>query len=396
VGGGAIDMTRYERLVRLINREDVDYLPSQITFAERTRNEDIARRLGLGSADELDGYLENHIQLPFSLYDMPLFLRNDLELMGRLTEEGYAGLDLEGKTVYDLWGMGIRIGEEGFYYNYSPFKGDREANDRARPFLPGSFNKDLLDMSPLEAARSFVPPDPTISANLTPVIEEIQRYRREGVYAAPSGYFGIWERCNGMFGFPENTLYMAAEPEITLAMFERITDYKIRLAHELLKLDLPLYHHGDDLGFQTSTFFSEGMFRELLLPFLKRLFKVYKDAGKKIAYHSCGNITTMIPALIDAGVDVLEPVQPCMDLAYLKEAFGDVLVFWGGIDTQGILPHGTPDQVREHTRHVIRTLGRGGGLIIGPSQEIMSDIPVDNIAAMVETIREERTRALDG
>jgi uroporphyrinogen decarboxylase len=387
-------MTRYERLVRLINREDVDYLPSQITFAERTRCAAIAKQLGLGSADELDGFLENHIQLPFSRYDMPLFLRNDLDLMRRLDREGLAGLDEEGRTVYDVWGMGIRIGEEGFYYNYSPFRGDGEANRRARPFLPACFDADLLDMPPAEAVKRFQPPDPAVAVNLDPLIQEIDTYRAEGIYAAPSGYFGIWERCNGMLGFAENTLYMAAEPDITLAMFERITEYKIRLAHELLKLGLPLYHHGDDLGFQTSTFFSEGMFKELLLPCLKRLFKVYKDAGRKVAYHSCGNITKMIPHLIEAGVDVLEPVQNCMDFAYLKDAFGRDLVFWGGIDTQTVLPYGTPQEVRDHTRSVMRTLGRGGGLIIGPSQEIMSDIPIANIVAMVETIREERSRAL--
>lgn len=388
-------MTRYERLLRLINREDLDYLPSQITFAERTRNAALARQLGLGSAAELEDYLENHIQLPFSRYDMPLFLRNDLPLMRALSAEGIAGLDEQRSTVYDAWGMGIRIGEEGFYYNYSPFKGDREANERARPFLPPTFDPALLELTPLEAARRFRPPDPTLAANLQPLIEEIERYRSEGVYAAPSGYFGIWERCNGMLGLPENVMYMASEPRVTLEMFERITEYKIRLARELLKLDLPLYHHGDDLGFQTSTFFSEGMFKELLLPYLKRLFRVYKDAGKKIAYHSCGNITRMIPHLIEAGVDVLEPVQPCMDLKYLKEAFGRDLIFWGGIDTQSVLPHGTPAEVREHVRFVIRTLGRGGGLIIGPSQEIMSDIPIGNIVAMVETIREERRLALE-
>ena len=86
-------MTRYERLVRLINRQDLDYLPSQITFAERTRNPQIARELGLASEEQLDGYLENHLQLPFSRYDMPLFLRNDTELMRTLTAEGFAGLD---------------------------------------------------------------------------------------------------------------------------------------------------------------------------------------------------------------------------------------------------------------------------------------------------------------
>ena len=69
--------------------------------------------------------------------------------------------------MYDVWGMGIRIGEEGFYYNYSPFKGDREANERARPFLPKSFDAALLEMTPLEAARRFRPPP---GRNLGPLI----------------------------------------------------------------------------------------------------------------------------------------------------------------------------------------------------------------------------------
>jgi uroporphyrinogen decarboxylase len=325
---------------------------------------------------------------------MPLFLRNDIDLMHRLSSEDAAGLDMESMTVYDIWGMGIRIGEEGFYYNYSPLKGDREANARARSFLPKNFNFTLLEMQPKDAVKHFQPPDPTKNNNLQPLREEIEKYTREGIYAAPSGYFGIWERCNGMLGFVENSLYLGADPDITLEMFEKITDYKIKLAYELLKLDLPIYHHGDDLGYQTSTFFSVDMFKSYLLPCLRRLFKVYKDAGKKIAYHSCGNITHMIPWLIDAGVNILEPVQPVMDLAFLKEAFGRELVFWGGIDTQHVLPHGTPTEVREHTALVMRTLGKGGGLIIGPSQEIMSDVPIENVVAMVETIRAERERAL--
>ena len=76
----------------------------------------------------------------------------------------------------------------------------------------------------------------------------------------------------------------------------------------------------------------------------------------------------------------------------MKREFGKHLSFWGCIDTQRILPYGTHDDVRRHTTEVIRTLGAGGGLLIAPSQEIMPDVPVENIVALVETVMEERTR----
>jgi uroporphyrinogen decarboxylase len=81
-----------------------------------------------------------------------------------------------------------------------------------------------------------------------------------------------------------------------------------------------------------------------------------------------------------------------MDLKLLKREFGRHLSFWGGIDTQRILPYGTPEEVRRHTAEVIETLGAGGGLLIAPSQEIMPDVPVENIVALVETVVQQRSR----
>jgi uroporphyrinogen decarboxylase len=92
------------------------------------------------------------------------------------------------------------------------------------------------------------------------------------------------------------------------------------------------------------------------------------------------------------GLDMLEPIQPVMDLNLLKREFGRHLSFWGGIDTQSILPYGTPDDVRRHATEVIETLGHGGGLLIAPSQEIMPDVPLRNIVALVETVMEARGR----
>jgi uroporphyrinogen decarboxylase len=106
--------------------------------------------------------------------------------------------------------------------------------------------------------------------------------------------------------------------------------------------------------------------------------------------HSCGDITPFIPDLLEIGLDMLEPVQPCMDLDALKRNFGDRLSFWGGIDTQHLLPYGTPEEVRAESRRVIRTLGKGGRYMIAPSQEIMADVPLANIIALLQTIAEER------
>jgi uroporphyrinogen decarboxylase len=120
------------------------------------------------------------------------------------------------------------------------------------------------------------------------------------------------------------------------------------------------------------------------------VWNVYKDAGLPVIHHSCGNVMGLIPDMIEMGLDMLEPIQPVMDLKRLKREFGRHLSFWGGIDTQRILPYGTPEEVRRHTTEVIETLGQGGGLLIAPSQEIMPDVPLRNIVALMETVVEAR------
>ena len=120
---------------------------------------------------------------------------------------------------------------------------------------------------------------------------------------------------------------------------------------------------------------------------------MYKDAGWLMSMHSCGCITKFLPDLIEAGLNVLEPVQPCMDLPLIKKNYGKDLTFWGGIDTQQLLPFGSPEDVRREAGATIRLLGKGGGHIIAPSQEVMKDVPLANIVALLETIKAERATA---
>ena len=184
------------------------------------------------------------------------------------------------------------------------------------------------------------------------------------------------------------------EPEIIEEILDKVTDYKIEIAKKTIEIGFKIAHSGDDLGTQTGGFFSDKMFKSIILPRLKRYFAIYKKAGLPIMFHSCGNIIRYIPDLIDIGVDILEPCQPCMNLSFLKKEFGKDLIFYGGIDTQ-TLPYLSEEQTRIMVRDTIRTLGKGGGYIISPSQEIMNDVPINNIKVLVETIKKERNNVLN-
>jgi len=136
---------------------------------------------------------------------------------------------------------------------------------------------------------------------------------------------------------------------------------------------------------------SPDLWRRFLKPRMATFIRSLKDInpGLKVAYHSDGNIYPIIEELIEIGVDVLNPIQPaCIDPAQVKSDFGDRLCFWGTIDEQYTLPFGSQDDVRREVRERVRTIGEGGGLILGPTHHVQLDTPLENFWTMVETIRE--------
>jgi len=139
---------------------------------------------------------------------------------------------------------------------------------------------------------------------------------------------------------------------------------------------------------------SPEMYRKFVKPRHKRLFSFIKQKAPhiKVFLHSCGAIKPLIPDLIEAGVDILNPVQVSardMDPRALKKEFGDALTFWGGgIDTQRVLPFGTPQEVRDEVKRRIEELAPGGGFIFNTIHNIQADVPPQNIEAMLETFKE--------
>jgi len=150
---------------------------------------------------------------------------------------------------------------------------------------------------------------------------------------------------------------------------------------------------GTDFGTQNAPYISLNMYQELYKPFHKRINDwIHKHTSWKTFYHTCGSIVAFLDDFIEAGVDILNPVQTSareMDPKMLKEKYGDRLVFWGGgIDTQRTLPFGTTEDVRTEVKERCQIFGKGGGFVFNTIHNIQSKVPIENLIAMFQTVKE--------
>jgi hypothetical protein len=152
---------------------------------------------------------------------------------------------------------------------------------------------------------------------------------------------------------------------------------------------------GTDFGTQKGPFLSRQTYRELDMPFHQRVNEwVHDNTAWKTFTHTCGSIVALLPDFIEAGFDILNPVQCSaagMDPQLLKDRFGQEIVFWGGgVDTQHTLPFGSPDDVRREVRERIEIFGRGGGFVFNTIHNIQARVPVENLVALFEAVQEYR------
>lgn len=186
----------------------------------------------------------------------------------------------------------------------------------------------------------------------------------------------------------QDYLYQVFEKEIDIA----IANYEKLWAALGDKIDVVLTC-GTDFGSQESQFCSIDTFRELWLPHYRRMNDwIHQHTTWKIFKHSCGAIIPILPGLIEAGFDIINPVQinaKDMDSRRLKEEFGSQLTFWGGgVDTQKILPFGTPDEIRRHVMGQCEILGRDGGFVFNAVHNVQANVPVDNVVAMFDALKD--------
>jgi uroporphyrinogen decarboxylase len=182
------------------------------------------------------------------------------------------------------------------------------------------------------------------------------------------------------------------EPEWAGSLLDGLADYYIQLGKRAVGEGADVIRIGDDIGVQTGMLIPPDLWRQLVKPRLTRMIQAFKGENPDIIilYHSCGDFRPIIGDLIEVGAGFLSTMQPVgsMNLAEIKKEFGARVAFKGGLDTQQLLPHGSPGQVRQGVRDLIRTMAPGGGYVFMPAHMLYADIPVQNIWAMLEAVKD--------
>lgn len=246
----------------------------------------------------------------------------------------------------------------------------------------------LAEVSSVAEVERFPFPDP---AQYDFATAAASAKAMSGHYAVRGPYWmPIFCRVCDMMGMEEAMVKMAAEPAVFEAaidaVFATVYDYCERML-DACGNDLDIFSLGDDFATQRGMMISPDSWRRYLKPRLAKLFDLAKRRGKFVWFHSCGDITPVLPDLIDIGVDIWETVQlhtlP-MSAEQLKREFGKQITFFGGVNTQH-LPFATSDQVSDEVRRCIDTLGSGGGYICGPDHHVKPDVSAQNTVALFHT-----------
>jgi uroporphyrinogen decarboxylase len=207
--------------------------------------------------------------------------------------------------------------------------------------------------------------------------------------------FSLYERAWILRGIEPVLTDFLANPDFVEEMFDRIIDFNLVVTRRLCRFPIDAFHFGDDWGQQHGLIIDPDLWRRFFKKRLKKMYDAVHDAGLPVSIHSCGDITEIIPDLIEIGVNMISPLQAeAMDFNYLKKQFGKYLSFWGGVSTQKTLPKGTPREVREEIRERIRILAKQGGYILAPSHELQGDIPLENMLAFIDEAQNQQNQMI--
>lgn len=202
----------------------------------------------------------------------------------------------------------------------------------------------------------------------------------------PSSFFETAWQIRSMERLMED---MLLNEEMAFALYDKLMERNVRYARECALAGVDILYLGDDVAMQKGLMMSIPVWRKYLGRAMRATINAAREVKPDILvwYHSDGDIAPLVPDLIDVGLDILNPVQPeCCDSAFLKKTYGNRLAFWGGLGVQSVLPFGKPEEVREHVRQQIATLGAGGGYVVAPSHVLERDTPWENFKAMVKAI----------
>jgi uroporphyrinogen decarboxylase len=366
-------MNHRDRVLNALNHQEPDRCPMQVSFTP-----EFAARL---EADiKLKGRGLHNPHGGGNTYDLERALDEDMLLTSVGWVNGYYQNGYQDMESYrDEWGVTWRTVEYQTRFG---------AGKYTEPF-----GHPLSADSALDA---FSPPDPNRPELYVDAVRTIRDFHDDYwiVGVTPTT---IFECAWALRGYEQLMIDMAADPEKANRVMDFPFHYHMAVTQKLVQFGVDMIWLGDDVGGQKTMLMSPKMWRTYLKPRMAELIASLRAINPriKIAYHTDGVVYPIIPELIEIGIDILNPIQPmAMDPAKLKNDFGDRLCFWGSMDIQQTLPFGTPEDVKNEVLLRLRTIGRGGGLLIGPTHNLQLDTPLENFWAMINTIQQTPYRSL--
>jgi uroporphyrinogen decarboxylase len=317
----------------------------------------------------------------------------DTDLIERL------GVDVRGLFPLNSHNWKIVEQEDGEYWSYADEWGITHRKPRQGGLYYSVWKAPLEqpELTAQDIARHPWPrlDDPQRIAGLRQLAET---YRAAG-YAVilKDPFAGIFEMAQRIVGMENLLVMMGLNKALAGTLFDKLVELKLsfwEMALPELADVVDVISQADDYGTQASQIISPRMFREQLKPRWKIIFdrlRILAPNSRRF-FHSCGNVRPLLPDYIELGVEILNPVHvraKNMEPVALKRDFGDVLTFWGGgVDTQGVLPNGTPQEVKDDVRRNIESLAPGGGFVFNTVHNIQADVSAENLVAMFEALEE--------
>ena len=371
------NMTHRERILAALNHRQPDRVPLDLGATRSTSivvqaYERLNRHLG---STEPPRIFSKWLNIAHPSQAMLQRFDIDTRSVGQGPPDNWQDIVFADGSYQDEWGV-VRSRPAGcLYYDLtkSPFAGEASVAD--------------MDRHPW--------PDPHDPGRCRGLKEEARRLRQETDYAiALNMPGGVVTQAQFLRGFEDWFADLIADPTFYHALLERITDLWIEMAKDELDAAgdcADFCFFGDDVAFQDGPMMSMELYRKMVKPYHARVFSYLKSrSSAKILYHTCGSVAHLIPDLIELGVDALNPIQVSakgMDTKTLKREFGKDICFWGGIDTQRVLPFGSVQDVQVEVRRRVEDLGPDGYCVCAV-HNLQADVSPENICAMYDAARE--------
>lgn len=378
-------MNSRQRVITALNHQEPDRIPIDLggtIVSSITKSSYIELKKRLGMPLEDFTMLDHVQQLPY--LDEVLMQRFGVDFrMVQLPAATAPGLETFREGNYyafiDRWGAKLHMpADGGLYFDWVDFPVKEPT------------------LAALDAYRWPVPDPVELHARLGQQAKQLSETTEYALVGSAVIGGGIFEQPARTMGLPNFLMALVSEPAFADAMMDRITDIYIESCNRYLDQVGPyiqVFTYWDDVCGQDGWLIKPDLYKRMIKPKQRRLIEaIKKKTDAKVFYHSCGAAYDLIPHLIEIGIDIVNPVQVSakgMDTKRLKAAYGKDITFWGGgVDTQHVLPFGTPNDVRDEVKRRINDLAPGGGFVFATVHNIQAFVPPENVVATFDTALE--------